>query len=90
MAAQTCQEIEERQLALEGIFLSFLQSIFSRVAAWMAMVGYRDVEHSPCHRQQSFALSRNRAAFIGHRAADAREGIYYGHTDENFPIGRAI
>jgi len=60
------------------------------LAAWHALVGFSEIERSPCHRRQSFALARNRAAFISRRAPDATEGIYYGHTDENCPIGRAI
>ncbi len=62
----------------------------SAVAAWLEMSGYGRVEHSPCHRQQSFALSRNRAAFVCHRGQDDEQYAYYWHMDENYPIGRAL
>ncbi|MBT5434932.1 MAG: methyltransferase domain-containing protein [Rhodospirillaceae bacterium] len=62
----------------------------SAVAAWCAMAGYSDVQHSRCHRKQAFSLSRNRAAFVCHRDSQATANAYYRHTDENFPIGRAI
>jgi SAM-dependent methyltransferase len=61
------------------------------VAAWLAMAGFADIEHSPCHRRQSYGLDRNRAAFICRRPAQAiAEGAYYLHTQENYPLGRAL
>lgn len=62
----------------------------SAVRVWLELVGFSKIEHSPCHYQQSFALSRNRAAFIGQREENATSGVYYRHTGEDFPIGRAI
>jgi tRNA (mo5U34)-methyltransferase len=68
--------------------ITHLPSI-SAVQAWLAMAGFDGIEHSPCHRRQSFALSRVRGAFLCRRNADSVEGAYYSHTDENYPIGRA-
>lgn len=64
----------------------------SAVAAWLAMTGFTDIEHSPCHRQQTLSLNRNRAAFIAARPEDGAtaEGAYYLHTQENYPLGRAL
>jgi 2-polyprenyl-3-methyl-5-hydroxy-6-metoxy-1,4-benzoquinol methylase len=62
----------------------------SAIAAWLEMAGFAEIEHSPCHRQQSFNLNRNRAAFIARRPQTIAEGAYYLHTEENYPLGRAL
>lgn len=64
----------------------------SAIAAWLEMAGFADIEHSPCHRQQSLSLAQNRAAFICRKPHEiaAAEGAYYLHTEENYPLGRAL
>jgi SAM-dependent methyltransferase len=60
------------------------------ISAWLAMAGFADIEHSPCHRQQSFSLSRNRAAFVCRRPVLEAGATYYVKTRENFPVGRSL
>ena len=64
----------------------------SAIAAWLEMAGFADIEHSGCHRKQSLSLSRNRAAFIARKPEGEApsEGAYYLHTEENYPLGRAL
>ena len=64
----------------------------SAVAAWLEMAGFADIELSSCHRQQSLSLAQNRVAFVCRRPAQPTkaEGAYYLHTEENYPLGRAL
>jgi hypothetical protein len=62
----------------------------SAVAAWLSLAGFEDIDYSPCHRRQSLGLAQSRAAFVCRRPRRAAEGAYYLHTEENYPIGRAL
>jgi SAM-dependent methyltransferase len=55
--------------------------------SWLAMTGFRDIRPSACHRKQSRALARDRAAFLATRGD--RPGVYYSLKGHDFVVGKA-
>lgn len=55
------------------------------IESWLHLVGFDGVRLSDCHRQQSRALARTRAAFLARRGETA--GGYYGVGGHDFAVG---
>ena len=95
MRGQACVEIwhdEPKAVKSRSHLSTNVTHVPSRraVAAWLAMVGFEDIELSPCHARQSFSLARNRVAFIGRRPNEARPETYYIRAGKDYPVGRAL
>jgi hypothetical protein len=59
--------------------------------AWLKMVGFQEVRRSTCHKRQSKALAKNRAAFICRKTDSDSGGRYYVVAkDETYMIGRSL
>ncbi len=63
----------------------------SAMEAWLKMVGFQEVRRSNCHKKQSAAMARNRAAFICRKVSSDFGGMYYALAkDEAYIVGRSL
>lgn len=95
MRGQACVEVwheEPKAVRAKSHLSTNVTHVPSRkaVAAWLTMVGFEDVELSPCHARQSFSLPRNRAAYVCRRPSEASPETYYVAAEGGYPIGRAL
>ncbi len=63
----------------------------SAIEAWLKMVGFEEVRRSNCHKKQSPAMAKNRAAFICRKGNMDSGGKYYAVAkEETYLIGRSL
>jgi SAM-dependent methyltransferase len=57
------------------------------IESWLALAGFEEIRLSDCHRRQSRALARVRAAFVATRGDKA--GIYYSVRGHHYEVGKS-
>lgn len=63
----------------------------SAIEAWLKMIGFQEVRRSECHKKQSVAMARNRAAFICRKIdSDLGSTYYTAARDENYRVGKSL
>jgi SAM-dependent methyltransferase len=63
----------------------------SAMEAWLKMVGFQEVRRSECHKKQSVAMARNRAAFLCRKTDLEPDSSYYKIMNEGkYIIGKSL